>query len=226
MTLSARKINKSIGGKAILTDCSFDLKEGECLILRGPSGGGKSTLLRILSLLEAADSGAIIHGNTQWDAAFSRKVSAYPFLTLVFQQLFLWPNLTNAQNISLVLDHKPSHTLPSVVEDMLGRLSIQGLMQKYPHECSLGERQRVALARALVSPAKFLLLDEPSSALDSANKSVLVKELKEALERGRGALVVTHDFSVYSSIATQSFELENSRLRDLRNPADTSDADT
>jgi len=215
MTLSARNISKSIGGKTILTDCSLDVKAGECLVLRGPSGGGKSTLLRILSLLEPADSGDIIHGNTQWDAAFPRKVSAYPFLTLVFQQLFLWPNLTNAQNISLVLEHKPSHTLPSVVEDTLGRLSISGLMQKYPHECSLGERQRVAVARALVSPAKFLLLDEPSSALDSANKSILVKELQAALAQGRGALVVTHDFSVYASIATQSLELENSRLRRL-----------
>ncbi len=212
MMLAARNVHKRIGTRTILTDCSLEVKSGECLVLRGPSGGGKSTFLRILSLLEPATSGQLTHGQTHWDAAMAHKVSAYPFLTVVFQQLFLWPNLTNAQNLSVVLHHRADGKLPEAAHATLQRLSIDGLMHRFPHECSLGERQRVAIARALLSDAQFLLLDEPSSALDSSNKEVLVKELGSAMMLGRGLLVVSHDYRVYDSLATHSLQLENGRL--------------
>ncbi len=211
MTLSAEKICKSYGPHAVLIDCSFQVRAGQCVLLRGPSGGGKSTLLRILALLEQADSGTVSHDGRGWEA-LPPNVSAYPFLTVVFQQLFLWPNLTMAQNMSLVLAHRPDTPLPAPAMELLDRFAISHLLQSLPHECSLGERQRLAIARSLLSQAKFLLLDEPSSALDRTNRNILVRELSGAIAQGRGILIVTHDDLTFDAIADEVYELENGRI--------------
>jgi ABC-type sulfate/molybdate transport systems ATPase subunit len=213
--LSAEGVSKRYGEQEVLRDCSLSVKAGECVLLRGPSGGGKSTLLRILALLEAADRGRVNHGERSWDVSRLPEVSAYPFLTLVFQQLFLWPNLTIGQNMSIVLAHRPNHRLPRGAMELLERLTVSQLLERRPHECSLGQRQRLAIARALLSDARFLLLDEPSSALDRANQTILLEELKVALDHDRGVLLITHDDRGYDEIADQSFELENGRLSRL-----------
>jgi ABC-type lipoprotein export system ATPase subunit len=191
------------------------MKSGQCSLIRGPSGGGKSTFLRILALLEPANSGRVTHGDRSWNVNSVQKDSPYPFLTLVFQQLFLWPNLSLGQNLSIVLAGRPNDPLPRAALGLLERLSIAHLLDRFPHECSLGERQRVAIARSLLSPTQFLLLDEPSSALDQANLRILVEELKAATAKDRGVLIVTHDERGYNGIVDQSFELENGRLREL-----------
>ena len=212
MILSAENIRKSYGSEQVLRDCSLEVQSGECLLLRGPSGAGKSTLLRTLALLEPADSGTVIHGDRRFDVAQKHLDSPYPFLTVVFQQLFLWPNLTMGQNLSIVLTHRPNAALPSAALEMLERLSIARLLHQRPHECSLGQRQRLALARAFLSGAQFLLLDEPSSALDRANLGILVQELKAAVLQGRGILLVTHDDRGFDSVAHRALELEDGRL--------------
>lgn len=213
MILSAQNVNKRYGNRVILRDCSITMDAGQCLLIRGPSGGGKSTLLRILALLEQADSGTVMHGDRSWDAGKLGRASAYPYLTLVFQQLFLWPNLTMRQNISIALTHNKDGSLSAAAMEMLERFTIAELLNRYPHECSLGERQRLAIARALLSDARFLLLDEPSSALDRANQTVLVEELKQALASDRGILLITHDDHGFDGVVDESFELENAQLR-------------
>jgi ABC-type sugar transport system ATPase subunit len=212
MILAAEKVCKSYGRQEILKDCSLSVSTGQCILLRGPSGGGKSTLLRILALLEPADRGYIRHDERRWEAPLVPQGSAYPFMTVVFQQLFLWPNLTMAQNLSIVLKHDPDAPLPRIAIETLERFTIANLLERRPHECSLGERQRLALARSLLSEARFLLLDEPSSALDKANRGILVQELLTAISRNRGVLLVTHDDHGFDEIANESFELENGRL--------------
>jgi ABC-type sugar transport system ATPase subunit len=211
--LSGQNICKSYGGQKILFDCSLNVTAGQCVLLRGPSGAGKSTLLRILALLEQGDSGNVFHGEKRWEVSQRPTGSPYPFLTVVFQQLFLWPNLTLGQNLSLVLTHRPNSAPTRRWMEMLERFRIADLLPRLPHECSLGERQRLAIARSILSDARFLLLDEPSSALDKANRGILVEELKTATARDRGVLLITHDDHGYDTIADQSFELENGRLR-------------
>ena len=213
MILSAQNVNKRYGKRVVLRDCSITINTGQCLLIRGPSGGGKSTLLRILALLEQADNGKVIHADRSWDASRLIKTSAYPFLTLVFQQLFLWPNLTMGENISIALTHQKNGVLSKAAMEMLERFAIAELLNRHPHECSLGERQRLAIARALLSDARFLLLDEPSSALDRANQTVLVEALKQALANDRGVLLVTHDDHGFDGVVDESFELENAQLR-------------
>jgi len=213
--LSGQNIYKSYSGRPTLRNCSLSVASGQCLILRGPSGGGKSTLLRILALLEQADSGSVLHDDRRWEATQKHEVSPYPFLTMVFQQLFLWPNLTMAQNLSIVLTNHPKSPLSKTAMEMLERFSITGLLDRRPHECSLGERQRLAVARSLLSDARFLLLDEPSSALDTTNREVLIRELKGAMSRDRGVFLVTHDERGYNAIADECFELEDGQIQKL-----------
>src|SRR5262249_26782859 len=112
MTLSGERVYKSYGSRTVLENCSLSVSTGESVLRRVPSGGGKSTFLRILALLEPADSGFVCHGERRWEAKDREDVSPYPFLTMVFQQLFLWPNLTMRQNLSIVLRHHPSAALP------------------------------------------------------------------------------------------------------------------
>lgn len=213
-SLSCQGLTKRYGDRQILADCSLTVAPGQCVLLRGPSGGGKSTLLRILALLEDADLGRVSHGSQHWDAGLvPPTISAYPFLTVVFQQLFLWPNLTLAQNIALALDHDPYRPLRPPVLEALERFSIRHLVNHLPHQCSLGERQRLALVRALASDARFLLLDEPSSALDRVNRDVLVDELKTARRNDRGLLLITHDDRTFEDFADASLLLENGRLQ-------------
>lgn len=215
MILSGNNICKKYNGRVILRDCNVRIDAGQCLLLRGPSGAGKSTLLRILALLEQADGGEVVHGTSAWNAAEPHSVSPYPFLTVVFQQLFLWPTLTVAQNISFVLTHRPDRVVPLAAMEMLDRLGVAHAVDRHPHECSLGECQRVALARALLSDARFLLLDEPSSALDRASLGVVIAEIKTALANGRGTLIISHDDRGFDSIAETRLELENGELRKL-----------
>ncbi len=213
MILAAENVRKSYRGRQVLRDCSLSVSSGQCVLVRGPSGGGKSTFLRILALLEQADSGTVLHGERRWDVTHPQNASPYPFLTVVFQQLFLWPNLTIAQNLSIVLSHRPNDPLAPNSIAMLERLHIADLLDRRPHECSLGQRQRVALARALLSNAQFLLLDEPSSALDRANTGILIQELRSAIAHDRGVLLITHDDRAYDELADQCFELEDGLLQ-------------
>lgn len=212
MTLSAENVCKTYGKRSVLEDCSLSVCAGQCVLLRGPSGGGKSTFLRILALLESADSGFVSHDERRWEVSSPQAASPYPFLTVVFQQLFLWPNLTMEQNLSIVLKHHPNLPLSLQEKETLERLSIGNLLARRPHECSLGERQRLAIARSLLSEARFLLFDEPTSALDRVNRGIFVQELTTALASNRGVLLVTHDDQGFARIADQSFELENGRL--------------
>jgi ABC-type sugar transport system ATPase subunit len=213
--LAADHVSKKYGNQQVLRDCSLTVDSGQCVVLKGPSGGGKSTLLKILALLEPADDGIVIHDDLRWAPGVGTVRSPYPFLTVVFQQLFLWPNLKMAENLSIVLTAHPRRSLPRTAMELLKRLEVDKLMDRYPHECSLGQRQRIAIARAILSDARFLLLDEPSSALDRTNREVLIAELKSVLASDRGVLLITHDERGYDELASQSFELENGHLRPL-----------
>lgn len=192
--LIAREISKSFGASTALAQVSLQVRPGEITALIGPNGSGKSTLLRALSLLEPPDSGEIeVAGHTyQFPRTGSAPAAPWPDLTVVFQQLFLWPHLSVHDNITLALRHGQRRVTQSVVDDLIDRYELSALVRRYPNEISLGQRQRVAIARALALEPKYLLLDEVTSALDVEQTSSVLNHLAELKGNGTAILLVTH----------------------------------
>jgi ABC-type sugar transport system ATPase subunit len=154
----ADKIVKSYSGKRILNEISLELKRGEISVLFGPSGCGKTTLCRNLTLLEYPDSGTVKIDNSIYKFPTKNRFSTmpYPRVNMVFQQLFLWPHLTNEENIKLSIDNF-SKEKKEKFDYLTKLLEIRDITKQYPNESSLGQKQRVAIARVLILKEKTLL---------------------------------------------------------------------
>lgn len=190
--LSVRNLNKSFDGRPVLKDLSFDLMEGEFLSVLGPSGCGKTTLLRILMGLDAADSGAI----TKDGREISQLPSAQRGMGIVFQNYALFPNMTVLENVryALTLRKDTKANADTVARQTLEQVGLLDQLDKRPHELSGGQQQRVAIARTLALNPDILLLDEPISALDAANREIMKAELKQLQKKFHvTVLFITHD---------------------------------
>ncbi len=190
--LSVRNLNKSFDGKKILNNLSFDLMEGEFLSILGPSGCGKTTLLRILIGLEKADSGEILKGSKEISglSSFERGMG------IVFQNYALFPNMTVLENVAyaLTLRKETKKEATAIAQRTLEQVGLADQMYKKPSQLSGGQQQRVAIARTLATNPDVILLDEPISALDVANREIMKAELK-ALQKKFNVtmLFITHD---------------------------------
>jgi molybdate transport system ATP-binding protein len=166
--------------------------------LFGPSGAGKTLTLQCLAGLTRPDDGRIVvNGRVTFDATAGVDVRPQRRrVGYVFQGYALFPHLTVADNVAFGLRHRPGSERRAKVADVLARLGLAGLEQRYPPELSGGQRQRVALGRALAIGPELLLLDEPLSALDMPLRLALRDELIQVLaECGAAAVIVTHDFT-------------------------------
>lgn len=196
---------------------SVDVERGEANVLMGPSGSGKTTLLRVLCLLEMPQEGVVELDGLRF--AFPREQDCkpclpYPRVTIVFQQLFLWPHLSNRRNLELPLSRESQKRGLDV---LIERFALSPFLDKYPNQCSLGQQQRIAIARALALSPEYLLLDEATSALDWELTQCVAQVLLEAKEQGLGLLVVTHDEGFAKVIAAPILRLENGRFVPLSN---------
>jgi polar amino acid transport system ATP-binding protein len=211
--LKVHNLSKSIGGQKILDNISFKLQKGEIIVIIGPSGGGKSTLLRSIALLEQLDSGIITIDNQDFNFPLTldqKLPSIYPKITMVFQQLFLWPHLTVIRNITLAAEENLDQIL---LDKLVKTFGIQDILNKYPNEISGGQKQRVALIRALILKPDYLLLDEITSALDNENSNLVVEYLVELKSKGVGILAVTHNLELANKLSKKILTLENLILK-------------
>ncbi len=193
--LQAKNISKSFGVKRVFQNLNITVKQGEVTVLMGQNGSGKSTCLRSLALLEKIDSGQIMLDGTSVNAS---DVNMYPKITVVFQQLFLWPHLTNRENITLAVQGTPYQ---KQLDELIEFLDLKEFIDQYPNQSSLGQKQRVAIARALILNPQYLLLDEITSALDDRQTEVIVEILKDLKKRKIGILLVTHHKVVAKQLA-------------------------
>ena len=190
--LSVKNLTKTFDGKTVLNNISFDLYEGEFLSILGPSGCGKTTLLRILIGLEKADSGQILKSGKE----ISGLKSIDRGMGIVFQNYALFPNMTVLQNVeyALTLRKDTKDKAREIALRTIEQVGLTDQMNKKPSQLSGGQQQRVAIARTLATNPDIILLDEPISALDVANREIMKKELKAIQKKFNATMLfITHD---------------------------------
>ncbi len=212
------RVSLHLGGQEILRDVSLELAEGQVLALLGPSGSGKSSVLRVLLGLEVPSSGEIhLDGSLLSRAGQIVVPPQERKMAVVFQGLALWPHLTVAGNLRFVLRSmaKREGTKISAQEElkriaeMLEQVGLSGFSERFPSSLSGGEQQRVAIARALVLDPKVVVLDEPLANLDIAMKQELLSLFSELfVNRKASVLYVSHDPQEALSLASQLCILE------------------
>lgn len=194
MSIELRNVGKAFGEVAAVNPVSLSVKEGELMALLGPSGGGKTTVLRMIAGLEVPTQGDIfIRGQRVNDIPVQKRNIGF-----VFQNYALFKNMTVSKNIAFGLKIKKwkKDALQARVTELLKLLGLEGLEKRYPHQLSGGQRQRVAIARALAPKPDVLLMDEPFGAVDAKIR----QELREWLVR------LHHDLSVTTLFVTHDQE--------------------
>ena len=187
-----RGISKRFGTQKTLANINFDIAPAEMLVILGPSGGGKTTLLRIVAGLEQPDSGEVyLHGEK---ANFMTPRDRQ--LGVVFQEQALFPRMTAEENITFGLRVRKFDRKQTTrrLDELLELTNLQAHRKKYPSQLSGGQRQRVAVARALAHQPHAMLFDEPFSSLDAVARTELRRDIRSALRELKvTALFITHD---------------------------------
>jgi sulfate transport system ATP-binding protein len=220
--IEVRNVSKQFGDFTALDDVSLTVREGSLTALLGPSGGGKSTLLRVIAGLERPDAGVVcIDGE---------EVTAQPVqdrgVGFVFQHYAAFKHMTVRDNVAfgLQIRKRPKTETAARVDELLGLVHLEGFAHRYPNQLSGGQRQRMALARALAVQPRVLLLDEPFGALDANVR----KELRDWLRRLHDevhvtTIFVTHDQEEAMEVAEQIAVLNAGRIEQAGTPDDLYD---
>lgn len=201
--LELKNISKRYGNKQIFDQFHLTVEKGKVLSLVGPSGGGKTTLLRMLAGLEKIDSGEIIH---EGQSVAISHLEDLNLLGFVFQDFQLFPHLSVLDNLIL----SPTKTMGISKEEaekkalaLLERLGLAEQTSAFPFSLSGGQKQRVALARAMMIDPKIIGYDEPTSALDVELRQEVEKLILQNREIGMTQIVVTHDLQFAENISDQ-----------------------
>ncbi|MDZ4993900.1 ATP-binding cassette domain-containing protein [Clostridium perfringens] len=222
--IEIKNLEKSFKGNKILKNISFTFKEGEILTLLGPSGAGKTTILRILNGLETCDSGSISLDNIKIcengiyaDSTILKEI--HKKIGLVFQTFNLFPHMSILENLILA----PMHTLNLSLKEatdkalkILSKLSLEDKAKAYPCELSGGQKQRVAIGRALMLNPNYICFDEPTSALDPTLTKDIANIIKSLAGENIGVLIITHDMEFAKEASSRVIKLDSGEiLKDL-----------
>ena len=226
MKLEATDLCKSFGHQTVLRNVNMNLEQVHTLALIGPSGGGKSTLLRIIAGLEKPDSGRL-QLNDQEIVYREKELMAHRrSIGTVFQAFNLFPHLTALQNITLPLEKVHQYKAGEarhVAEEILARFQLSEHSHKPPAQLSGGQRQRVAIARAISIKPKLLLFDEPTSALDPEMTAEVLEVIEELRKEGRDLVLVTHQMGFAHRIADQIALLSGGQILECGPPSQVLD---
>ncbi|MFD0961214.1 sulfate/molybdate ABC transporter ATP-binding protein [Paenibacillus chungangensis] len=217
--IEVRALNKVFGEFHAVKDISFQIERGKLIGLLGPSGGGKTSILRMLAGLETPTSGDIrFHG-----ARVNELPPQERGIGFVFQSYALFKHMTVYDNIAFGLKVKkqPRNVIKERVMYLVELTGLKGFQHRYPHQLSGGQRQRVAFARALAPEPQLLLLDEPFAAIDAKIRAELRTWLKEMIEQlGITSIFVTHDQEEAIEVADEIMIISGGRLEQKGSPWD------
>ena len=215
-------LTKKFGDNVVLNDISETIDQGDVIVVIGASGGGKSTFLRSLNLLNRPTAGEILfEGTNLVDLSEKQLDNVREKMGMVFQSFNLFPNMTVLENIKLaplkvktVTDEEATKTAKELLEQV-------GLAEKadaYPASLSGGQQQRVAIARALAMHPDVMLFDEPTSALDPAMVGEVLKVMQDLAKTGMTMVVVTHEMGFARSVADQVWFMDGGKILEKGTP--------
>jgi sulfate transport system ATP-binding protein len=219
MSIVVDSVSKRFGDFVALDEVSLKVRDGSLTALLGPSGGGKSTLLRVIAGLESPDEGAVTIGGVE----STRMPPQRRNVGFVFQHYAAFKHMTVAKNVAfgLTIRKRPKEEIEGRVHELLELVHLDGFAHRYPSQLSGGQRQRMALARALAVEPKVLLLDEPFGALDATVR----KELRAWLRRLHDevhvtTVFVTHDQEEAMEVAEQIVVINGGKVEQAGGPRD------
>ncbi len=218
--ITIENVYKSFGHVKAVVDVSLEVYPGEVVVIIGPSGGGKSTLLRCINKLEAIDRGRlVVDGHSIAETKDINKVRAE--IGMVFQLFNLFPHLTALENITLaqrVVRKRGEKKAKEIAHEQLVKVGIGEKWDSYPSQLSGGQQQRVAIARALAMDPKIMLFDEPTSALDPEMIKGVLDVMLDLAEEGMTMVVVSHEMGFVRAAADRVALLDHGSVVEVTTP--------
>ena len=208
-----RNARKAFGALEVLKDVSLKVEKGEVVSIIGPSGGGKSTMLRCATLLETMDSGTLAYGENvaareeNGKSVYAGKAALAQVrrqFGLVFQQFDLFPHYTVLKNVCdapISVQKRDRAEVEAEAMALLDKMGLKGKENAYPYQLSGGQQQRVAIARALAMKPEILFFDEPTSALDPELTGEVLKVIKSLADLHIAMVIVTHEMAFAKDIS-------------------------
>lgn len=219
--LRTEGLKKNFGKLEVLKGIDFSVKTGEVVSIIGPSGGGKSTFLRCLNLLETPTAGEIYFKGEKAPKS-GKEVTAYrQKLGMVFQSFNVFPNMTVLDNITLapILERKvPEQDAKDEARQLLSRVGLLDKADEYPRKLSGGQKQRLSIVRALAMHPEVMLFDEPTSALDPEMVKEVLNVIGDLAAGGMTTLIVTHEMAFAKTISDRVLFICDGVIKEQGNP--------
>lgn len=219
-------LNKHFGGTVVLDGIDLTIEKGEIVVIIGPSGTGKSTLLRCINFLEQPTSGTLTVGGLTLDVnrATRKEILAVRQQTaFVFQNYALFANKTAIQNIAerlLVVDKWPKEKAYQRAREILEQIGLADKADAYPASMSGGQQQRVGIGRAMAANAEAILFDEPTSSLDPEWVEEVLGLMKKLASERQTMIVVTHEMAFARDVADRVIFIDGGRIVEQGSPSD------
>jgi polar amino acid transport system ATP-binding protein len=218
--IQIQNVYKSFGHVKAVVDVSMDVYPAEVVVIIGPSGGGKSTLLRCINRLETIDRGEIVVDG--YSIAKTENINKVrEEIGMVFQLFNLFPHLTALENITLaqrVVRKRKQKIAKEIAHEQLAKVGIADKWDSYPSQLSGGQQQRVAIARALAMEPKIMLFDEPTSALDPEMIKGVLDVMLDLAEEGMTMVVVSHEMGFVRAAADRVALLDGGSIVEVTTP--------
>jgi ABC-type polar amino acid transport system ATPase subunit len=211
--ITLNNLSKHYHGQAVLNDISATVAPNQVIAVIGPSGGGKSTLLRCINFLEEPSSGSILIDGVPLTHANAEKMRQK--IGMVFQSFHLFPHLTVHDNITLaprIVKQMPATQASLLAKELLTKVGLESKSDAKPNQLSGGQKQRVAIARALAMEPSIMLFDEPTSALDPENVGEVVSVIRDVVKGGMTSLIATHMLSLVNEVADRVWFVEHGQI--------------